>query len=185
MTSDYTAESARLVKLLEDTYSEEEITKNEEPVFGGAADRAVLRHRIVHDQTQYDCEDRRSVTGRSVSIATFYSSGGAAITGTFTYPDDMHKRFIERRSTACTEFDHNKSWTTWNIIAPANPFTGQIKGGICKLESTTPTGSAGTSCSVLNRDRVTVIITGSEYESSSGKKTNLGNIVTTTLIIFP
>lgn len=171
---EYNGETARLLDLFKYDVPSETLD-GDGIVTGGQAAQIINRHSDTHMPSQYDCQERRSVKGKAVGVVTQFSNGQTVITGTFAFPEDFHKQFTQRRASLCDEFDHNKAWMRYNVLLDPVP-GGYIQPMTCPVESTMPVGTDSTRCNALVKNRIVTVITGSEYESLSGKKTQLGNL---------
>lgn len=177
-TADHKAKAEKLLESLDATYSAESETKN--PVVGESG-KIVFQKSFRHIQKQYDCEDNRYVTGTIKSALKHYGGSSTIISGTMLYPDEFDKDVKKRKSTTCTNFEHEESKTKFYALANRIPGSGHIRSGVCTISSDMPNGSDRTSCSVFSTSRINLAVTTSEYESGRGTS-QLGGITSEVFI---
>ncbi len=138
-----------------------------------------------HHQKQYDCMDRITLTGKSLSVLTSYSDNTATITGTFDYPEDMDKNIRERRSNECLSFEHDETVKRHDVMISLDP-REIIRAQVCTLTESNPLDSDLVSCNAFGANRLTVITTINTYDGvDSSKITSLGSTMVTLLFTAP
>ena len=135
----------------------------------------------THTQTQYDCSDSRNVRGTATSTLTSYTNGDATISTTFTYPEDLDKDIRERRTTTCTDFDHNSTTQRHDILGSWS--NTDVRPQVCTItvNNTSETDEVG--CNGFGPGAYVFISTHNQYDASqSSRTTQLGPVETSLLI---